>query len=197
MQVAVAIACGAPVNSANACSNSFTRGPWVSVEPSSTSSAARRSSLPSSGAPKGMSVAMRRGRLVALSALLPSTMSTTLTNSTFITIRDAARRLDVHENTVRRYVDRGLIGAVRLPSGVRRVQRADVEALEADRVGSGGEPGSLGLDGPATPTDKAIVSAWAKPIDDVADLAIPGFWESDEELEEFVAMTRYERDHDR
>jgi excisionase family DNA binding protein len=53
-----------------------------------------------------------------------------------ITIRDAARRLGVHENTVRRYVDRGLIRARRLPSGVRRLQREDVEVMARQ----GGEP---------------------------------------------------------
>jgi excisionase family DNA binding protein len=46
-----------------------------------------------------------------------------------MTIREAARRLGVHENTVRRYVDRGLIRAERLPSGVRRPSREDVEAM--------------------------------------------------------------------
>ena len=49
--------------------------------------------------------------------------------STFISIREAAMQLGVHENTVRRCADRGLIGAVRLPSGVRRLRRVDVEAL--------------------------------------------------------------------
>src|SRR3954454_11966271 len=54
MQVAVAIACGAPVNSPKAASKSFTRGPWVSVVPFSTSATAARSSSPIIGLPKGI-----------------------------------------------------------------------------------------------------------------------------------------------
>jgi excisionase family DNA binding protein len=51
------------------------------------------------------------------------------TDSNLISIREAARRLGVDETTMRRYVDRGLLRAVRLPSGVRRVRREDVEAF--------------------------------------------------------------------
>lgn len=38
-----------------------------------------------------------------------------------ISIRGAARRLGVHENTIRNWVDRHIIAAFRLPTGVRRV----------------------------------------------------------------------------
>ena len=45
-------------------------------------------------------------------------------------VREAARALGVSENTIRRWQDRGLIPAVRLPSGVRRFRRADIEAAQ-------------------------------------------------------------------
>lgn len=44
-------------------------------------------------------------------------------------VRQAARVLGVHENTVRRWEERGLLRAVRLPSGVRRFRAEDVEAV--------------------------------------------------------------------
>lgn len=46
-------------------------------------------------------------------------------------VREAARALGVSENTIRRWEERGLIPAVRLPSGVRRFRRADIEAARA------------------------------------------------------------------
>jgi len=47
-------------------------------------------------------------------------------------VRQAARALGVHENTVRRWEERGLLQAVRLPSGVRRFRAEDVEAMRAE-----------------------------------------------------------------
>jgi excisionase family DNA binding protein len=44
-------------------------------------------------------------------------------------VRQVARALGVHENTVRRWDERGLLQAVRLPSGVRRFRTEDVEAM--------------------------------------------------------------------
>lgn len=44
-------------------------------------------------------------------------------------VRQVARTLGVHENTVRRWEERGLLRAVRLPSGVRRFRPEDVEAM--------------------------------------------------------------------
>lgn len=44
-------------------------------------------------------------------------------------VRQAARALGVHENTIRRWEERGLLRAVRLPSGVRRFRPEDVEAM--------------------------------------------------------------------
>ena len=47
-------------------------------------------------------------------------------------VRQAAQSIGVHENTLRRWADRGLIQAVRLPSGVRRFRTEDVERLRQD-----------------------------------------------------------------
>jgi excisionase family DNA binding protein len=47
-------------------------------------------------------------------------------------VRAAARLLGVHENTLRRWEESGLIRAVRLPSGVRRFRAEDVEQLRAE-----------------------------------------------------------------
>lgn len=44
-------------------------------------------------------------------------------------VRKAAEELGVHENTLRRWEEKGLIHAVKLPTGVRRFRREDVERL--------------------------------------------------------------------
>jgi excisionase family DNA binding protein len=44
-------------------------------------------------------------------------------------VREAARRLGVHENTLRRWEQSGLIHAVKLPTGVRRFRAEDVQKL--------------------------------------------------------------------
>jgi excisionase family DNA binding protein len=49
-----------------------------------------------------------------------------------IQVREAARQLGVHENTLRRWEQSGLIGAIRLPSGVRRFRAEDVERLREE-----------------------------------------------------------------
>lgn len=49
--------------------------------------------------------------------------------STLMQVREAARHLGVHENTLRRWEERGLISAVRLPSGVRRFRAEDIEGM--------------------------------------------------------------------
>jgi excisionase family DNA binding protein len=46
-------------------------------------------------------------------------------------VRQVAQTLGVHENTIRRWEERGLLQAVRLPSGVRRYRPEDVEAMRA------------------------------------------------------------------
>lgn len=46
-------------------------------------------------------------------------------------VREAAKRLGVHENTLRRWEQTGYIAAVRLPSGVRRFRAEDIEVMHA------------------------------------------------------------------
>jgi len=51
----------------------------------------------------------------------------------FLNVRDTARTLGVHENTVRNWESRGLLRAVHLPgSGFRRFAVQDVERLRAE-----------------------------------------------------------------
>jgi excisionase family DNA binding protein len=52
--------------------------------------------------------------------------------SQLMKVREVARTLGVHENTVRRWEERGLLRAVRLPSGVRRFRPEDVNAMRAE-----------------------------------------------------------------
>jgi excisionase family DNA binding protein len=50
-----------------------------------------------------------------------------------LNVRDTARALGVHENTVRNWEERGIIRAVRLPgSGYRRFAVQDVERLRTE-----------------------------------------------------------------
>ncbi len=50
-----------------------------------------------------------------------------------LNVREAARRLGVHENTIRNWVDRGILSATRLPgSGFRRLDVAEVDRLARD-----------------------------------------------------------------
>jgi excisionase family DNA binding protein len=123
-----------------------------------------------------------------------ATIPTVASMSTFISFREAAQRLGVHENTVRRYADRGLIRAVRLPSGVRRLARTDVEAMQP----SPDEPSAAAaIDRPTATLDELIEAAGAGPISDLTALARPDLWHSEEDVDRFIALTRTERDHDR
>jgi excisionase family DNA binding protein len=109
----------------------------------------------------------------------------------YLTIRQAAQRLGVHESTVRRYADRGLIGAVRLPSGVRRLRGHDVEVLARAF-------GEAAGNGPPTKTIEVLAAEQGVlPPSNLESLAAPDLWGSDEEADLFVAMTRTERDRDR
>jgi excisionase family DNA binding protein len=50
-----------------------------------------------------------------------------------LNVRDTARALGVHENTVRNWEKRGILRAVRLPgSGYRRFSAADVDRLRTE-----------------------------------------------------------------
>lgn len=59
----------------------------------------------------------------------PETMAT----KEFLNVRDTARALGVHENTVRNWEARGLLRAIHLPgSGFRRFAVHDVERLRTE-----------------------------------------------------------------
>jgi excisionase family DNA binding protein len=63
--------------------------------------------------------------------------------SSFLSVRQAAGQLGVHENTIRNWVDRGLLPAVRLPgSQFRRFRRSDVERIRLGIVGAVAAPSS-------------------------------------------------------
>ena len=48
-----------------------------------------------------------------------------------LTISEAARRLGIHQNTLRGWADRGLIPYVKLPSGHRRFESEAIDRLSA------------------------------------------------------------------
>ena len=52
-----------------------------------------------------------------------------------LSVRQTARMLGVHENTIRNWERAGLIRAVRLPSGVRRFEAGEVERLRGEMYG--------------------------------------------------------------
>ncbi len=53
-----------------------------------------------------------------------------------LTVKEAATRLGVHENTIRNWAERGILKAVRLPgSGYRRMRAADVERVRQELLG--------------------------------------------------------------
>jgi hypothetical protein len=57
----------------------------------------------------------------------------TMTTKELLNVRDTARMLGVHENTIRNWEARGLLRAVHLPgSGFRRFAPQDVERLRAE-----------------------------------------------------------------
>jgi excisionase family DNA binding protein len=53
-------------------------------------------------------------------------------------ITEAAARLGVHPKTLRAWVDKELVPAVRLPSGYRRFTEAQIEAIK-EQMGLGGK----------------------------------------------------------
>jgi excisionase family DNA binding protein len=76
---------------------------------------------------------------------------------TTITIKDAAKRLDVHENTIRNWIDRQILSSYRLPSGQRRLPLAEVDRLEKEIFGV---PTSF----PEVETTKAPKAKAAEPL---------------------------------
>ncbi len=64
---------------------------------------------------------------------LRATVRSAMATRELLNVRDAARALSVHENTIRNWEARGLLRAVRLPgSGFRRFAVEDVERLRAE-----------------------------------------------------------------
>ena len=108
-----------------------------------------------------------------------------------------AKPLGVHEHTVRRYADRGLIGAVRLPSGVRRLRRSDVEAMQPGSPDEASPTVGGAVDSPTARLDDLVARASARPVSDLAALARPDLWDSNEDVDRFIAWTLAERDRDR
>ena len=50
-----------------------------------------------------------------------------------VTVREAARLIGVHENTVRKWEERGIIRAIHLPgSNFRRVPSTEIDRIRAD-----------------------------------------------------------------
>ena len=78
--------------------------------------------------------------------------------SELLQVRQAARMLGVHENTLRRWEQKGLLHAVRLPSGVRRFDLAEVEAVRAEMY--------RGMPAPAADDAHDVVAVDAAPIDE-------------------------------
>jgi excisionase family DNA binding protein len=60
---------------------------------------------------------------------------TTLSPPPTIAIKDAAVRLGVHENTIRSWVDRGLLDGYRTPTGRRKIRVDEVERLQREMYG--------------------------------------------------------------
>jgi len=61
-------------------------------------------------------------------------MTATLAPAT-IPISEAAERLGVHENTVRNWIDQGLLEGYRTPTGRRKLRVGSVERLEREMFG--------------------------------------------------------------
>jgi excisionase family DNA binding protein len=61
-------------------------------------------------------------------------MTTTLAPAT-LAISEAAERLGVHQNTVRNWIDQGLLNGYRTPTGRRKLRLDSVERLEREMFG--------------------------------------------------------------
>jgi len=79
------------------------------------------------------------------------------TRANVLTLKEAARILGVHENTLRSWEQRGLIRLIRLPgSRYRRVPAAEVERLAALMRGELLQTGGVRLDPP--PADAELLA---------------------------------------
>jgi len=60
-------------------------------------------------------------------------MATTDQRENMLTVREVAKLLHVHPNTLRRWADKGIIGSLRItPRGDRRFSYRDIDRLLAD-----------------------------------------------------------------
>jgi excisionase family DNA binding protein len=53
-----------------------------------------------------------------------------------LTLKQAAGEFGVHENTIRKWIDKGLLQATRLPSGQRRLDAAGLTQLKSGIAGN-------------------------------------------------------------
>lgn len=71
--------------------------------------------------------------IVAIVALPNPKEVNTMATTEFLNVREAAKQLGVHENTVRNLESRGELKAVRLPgSGFRRFRKEDIARMRAE-----------------------------------------------------------------
>ena len=49
-----------------------------------------------------------------------------------IGVSEAARQLEIHQNTLRRWADAGIIQAIRMPTGARKFRVEEIERLRAE-----------------------------------------------------------------
>jgi excisionase family DNA binding protein len=58
-----------------------------------------------------------------------------MSTAEFLNVRQVAREMGVHENTIRNWEERGLLNAIRLPgSGFRRFPRDEVERMRREML---------------------------------------------------------------
>ncbi len=89
-------------------------------------------------------------------------MTTTLAPTTIL-ISDAAERLGIHENTVRNWIDQGLLDGYWTPTGRRKLRLDSVERLEREMFGFPSPVVELGKPTAAPPqSDKPVKYAQSK-----------------------------------
>src|ERR1700680_427588 len=57
-------------------------------------------------------------------------------SGSLVRVSEAAHELGVHDNTVRNWIEKGILKAVRLPSGHRRLDAAEVENVRLGIMGN-------------------------------------------------------------
>lgn len=109
-----------------------------------------------------------------------------LQTTNHLTLKQAAHRLGVHEQTLRSWEKRGLIRMIRLPgSRYRRVPLAEVERLQAEMLAGSPHEGVRLVPPQGDPDAMATAQALAKMVR--AELAT---LESTYTLDQFMAESR-------